>query len=683
MYSDYSVLEKRRQRVEIQVLKICQYPRTQYKVQVREPCPPKPPPPPPKPKDDTAFWGALTVIFIAGAFAVIAKRSPEIRDWLIIYAPWFDDFIAIAYEENMTYGEFARQCVEDVKNFFYKTLTDDNKPKPCSMDESQKPVIPITPQTGVEDKKGESIDPDKPVCVEKPEPIVVTKTTCEVIDRLKDLGNEALSNYYTASTACSLYNQIVAETMQNFSIPTLKELRNHMAERLNLVAESIKKAEQATADIEDLTRYLECGLKGTKEEIENTMTLMKDYLQQIKTSCILYQWENDKSIVLDDQWQKVEHLIDKYAAENETMFPEIKYEQDKLQFQGDLDLLLYHTNRYTQQLMAELKEAVVGMTDRVSRAFETLPQGDIERKNREAMMQSVLKQKRIELDNEFKKRQNDQKLANEKLLKDSLKKQLERHQEIMDVKLNEKEEEATLRLNKLVAEKVAYEKKMFAKQLSEMAEKLKVVEDKLNVRLKAESETKRSQDLWIAGSSLLAATKKGEPYVNVNKELNAIEKAAGAEDQLVTTVLKAVPESIRETGLVPESVLKAKYHQMEKLALKVALVEQDGAPLPVYFMSWLQSTLLFMKISGIPQEEVDKMPEEPFSDLDTFDLLQRARFWMERGNLAAAIRYVNSLEGASRAAAASWYDAARAHLETRQAAEAVIAHAAAIGVQYI
>ncbi|XP_050357349.1 MICOS complex subunit Mic60-like [Nymphalis io] len=654
-----------------------------YRVQVREPCPPKPPPPPPKPKDDTAFWGALTVIFVAAAFAVIAKRSPEIRDWLIIYAPWFDDFIAIAYEENMTYGEFARKCVEDVKNFFDKIIRDDDKPQPCSMDETQKPIIPITSKPEVEDRKRESIEPDKPICDNKPEPIVVTKTTCEVIDRLKDLGNEALSNYYTASTACSLYNQIVAETMQNFSIPTLKELRNQMTERLNLVAESIQKAEQATTDIEDLTRYLECGLKGTKEEIESTIILMNDYLQQIKASCILYQWENDKSIVLDDQWQKVENLIDKYASENETMFPEVKYEQNKLQLEGDLDLLLYHTNRYTQRLKAELKEVVVGMTDRVGRAFETLPQGDKERKNRETMMQTVLKQKRAEMDNEFKKRQNDQKLANDKLLKDSLKMQLERHQETMDVKLKQKEDEVTSKLNKLVSEKVAYEKKMFAKQLSEMAEKLKVVEDKLNARLKVEGETKRSQDLWIAGSSLLAATKKGVPCVNVNKELNAIEKAAGVGDELVNTVLKSVPESVRENGLVPESVLRAKYHQMEKIALKVALVEQDGARLPVYFLSWLQSTLLFMKLSGIPQQEVDKMPEGPFTDLDTFDLLQRARFWMERGNLAAAIRYVNSLEGASRAAASSWYDAARSHLETRQAAEAVIAHAAALGIQYI
>ena len=46
-------------------------------------------------------------------------------------------------------------------------------------------------------------------------------------------------------------------------------------------------------------------------------------------------------------------------------------------------------------------------------------------------------------------------------------------------------------------------------------------------RLKAERETRRSQELWAAGASLLAATKKGDPYVRVDKELKAIEKASG------------------------------------------------------------------------------------------------------------------------------------------------------------
>lgn len=30
--------------------------------------------------------------------------------------------------------------------------------------------------------------------------------------------------------------------------------------------------------------------------------------------------------------------------------------------------------------------------------------------------------------------------------------------------------------------------------------------------------------------------------------------------------------------------------------MKVSLVEEDGGPMPVYILSWLQSLLLFMKV---------------------------------------------------------------------------------------
>ncbi|XP_022123248.2 MICOS complex subunit Mic60-like [Pieris rapae] len=656
----------RRQPIDVQVVQHTLLHK--YKPQERETCPTPPAPPPPKPKDDSAFWGTLALVFVAAGFAVIAQRSPEIRDWLTIHAPWFDDFIAIMYEENMTYRDYAEKCIEDVKDYVAKIGTED-KPKNCSLD--GKPIITVPQKHEVETKKdGE--------CVIIPPP-VITKSICEIEECVKDRAEDALNNYYTAKEACAYYNSVVEEAMQNFTIPTVRKLHGELAERIKLVNTSIANANEALAEFNDLIQYFECGVKAPPEHIANTRGLINDYQQKLTASLMQYEWENDKALAMDMHWQMVENSVDKYTVENQTMYPEIKYEEDKLQLQNDPDFLLYHTFRYASKLRGELDNAVVGMTDRVNRGMETLP----ENKARDAKLDAVYRQKKADLDREFQKRYADQIANNDKILKDSLKKQLDRHHETLQRRLGEKEKEATITLNKMVAEKVAFEKSIFARQLAEMAGKLKLVEDKLNAHLKAERETRRSQELWVAGSALLAATKKGTPHVDVNKELNAIQKASGDGDKLVETVLKAIPGSVREKGIVPESVLRDRYHRMENLALKVALVEHDGAPLPVYILSWVQSALLFMKISGIPQEEFDKPPKEPFQNLDTFDLLQRARFWMERGNLAAAIRYVSALEGASRAAAATWTEDARAYLETRQAAEAVLAHAAALGLQYI
>lgn len=46
-------------------------------------------------------------------------------------------------------------------------------------------------------------------------------------------------------------------------------------------------------------------------------------------------------------------------------------------------------------------------------------------------------------------------------------------------------------------------------------------------KLKAERETNRSQALWAAGYALMEATRQGDPVVNVEKALKALEDNSG------------------------------------------------------------------------------------------------------------------------------------------------------------
>lgn len=55
---------------------------------------------------------------------------------------------------------------------------------------------------------------------------------------------------------------------------------------------------------EDVERYIECGIQGTKEEVVNLNVMVKDFRQQIKAAKIQFALEHDKSEVLDLQWQK-------------------------------------------------------------------------------------------------------------------------------------------------------------------------------------------------------------------------------------------------------------------------------------------------------------------------------------------------------------------------------------------
>lgn len=59
------------------------------------------------------------------------------------------------------------------------------------------------------------------------------------------------------------------------------------------------------------------------------------------------------------------------------------------------------------------------------------------------------------------------------------------------------------------------------------------------------------------------------------------------------------------------------------------------------------------------------------------------RYHMEHGDVPSALRYVNLLQGGARAAAVQWLEQAKRHLEVKQAAEAVMAHASVSGLLYL
>ncbi|CAG4967357.1 unnamed protein product [Parnassius apollo] len=140
---------------------------------------------------------------------------------------------------------------------------------------------------------------------------------------------------------------------------------------------------------------------------------------------------------------------------------------------------------------------------------------------------------------------------------------------------------------------------------------------------------------------------------------NSIKNIESLEVQAVAN--RQLKEQLKRQFEIQQEILQErlakKDKEMEKTAVKVALVGSDGASLPVYFLSWLQSKLLFQKFAEIPKDELENKPMD-FTKLDTFDIIQRARYFMEHGDLQSALRYVNLLQGAPRAAASHWATAA-------------------------
>ena len=59
------------------------------------------------------------------------------------------------------------------------------------------------------------------------------------------------------------------------------------------------------------------------------------------------------------------------------------------------------------------------------------------------------------------------------------------------------------------------------------------------------------------------------------------------------------------------------------------------------------------------------------------------RFCLERGDILRAVQYMGLLKGEPRRVSSDWLTEARLHLEATQASEALLAHAAVVGLEVL
>jgi mitofilin len=200
----------------------------------------------------------------------------------------------------------------------------------------------------------------------------------------------------------------------------------------------------------------------------------------------------------------------------------------------------------------------------------------------------------------------------------------------------------------------------------------------------------QAQELWLACTALLEAVSSGANPSGLElrclgPEIKALESAAApasvpeAADPFVREMLASIPEEAGTRGIFTEDSIRERFRRVEKLARRTAMIGQEGGSLMRYALSYLQSLLILSP----PMDEPPPPKESPVDvdALDTFDLVWLARAHIERGDLDQAVRYIGLLRGEPGNVARDWLREARLLLETRQACQALMAHAAAVGVE--
>ncbi|KAL4708602.1 hypothetical protein ACJJTC_014210 [Scirpophaga incertulas] len=647
-------------------------------------------PSPAQPKSRKLLWGTIGATVLTGAAVVYAKSSPDARNWLESNIPWANDFVALVYQENTTYWKFTvnkfNNITKSLSNFTFgkegvspldfkskaEQNLDEDAIKGFAKKDYQLPPPSFQPLF-VEETKIEMPEVDTPATVvqtdkctpQEPPPVKITKDMVELEHEMHENTKIAIDRFKNATKHATEYNQALFKIVES----SLGDLDKKHYMTLQGAKESRDKEAAKAQDA-----YAKAKMAIAPPEIVTaTLRYIKQFRGDLATAEKTYQEVFDKAVLSDKYWNKVEVARRAYKRELEALFPGIDISARNLNIKGDTDLLLLYTLKQIQYLQNELAELQTVRDLKINRAIECHDEKAII----EAKVEEVIKKEKMEKEQEFLKKSLEIQAEANRKLKEQLKKQFELQQEVLQDRLNKKEAELMGKFSRTVSEKVEKERVLFKKELAAMAGKLQAIDQTLKQRAKAEVEARRSQSVWAAGEALLAATRRGVPETTIDNEIKALEKA-GKDDTLVQTILKGLSSEVRKKGIVTEKSLRERFDTMEQTAVKVALIGREGATLPMYFLSWLQSKLLFHKV----QDELENKPVD-FTQLDTFDIIQRARYHMNHGNLSAALRYVNLLQGAPRAASKGWVDAARKHLEVRQAAEAVMAHASACGLLYL
>jgi len=387
-------------------------------------------------------------------------------------------------------------------------------------------------------------------------------------------------------------------------------------------------------------------------------------------------------------WKTVESARNHFVKDIEELFPNVNFAQKKLALsKEEIDLFLVYAHQQYLNVQKELRKLQTDGEIRLKRAIDAVRGGDESTANKAEVAYELEKLRRdIEAENVKKLFKLQQ--EKERELNNILKRQADAHGDHVKEVLELKEKEMRRTFERELEEKLSKENANYKNQLAGMIGKLKGMDDAMKARAQTERSAQQAQQLWGACQALWASVRAGQPGVSwkqqlrpLGSEIKAVEIAAEG-DALVAAVVTALPKEATKRGVYPEDALRERFIRVDQVARRLALVPEGGARLPIYILSYLQSMLIITPVNPISKDELQNKPVD-VAQFDNYDILNRAKYWVDRGNLLQALKYMNLLKGASREVASEWMKEVRLLLETQQAANTLIAHAAANSQRYL
>ncbi|XP_005157248.2 MICOS complex subunit MIC60 isoform X1 [Danio rerio] len=506
---------------------------------------------------------------------------------------------------------------------------------------------------------------------------------------------QAIGAQEAALTAIAAHTDKLREAMDSETPPDEKStqaLNEALNERARAVDDAGEALFKAKGELEKLRSVIDKAkqskIDSARPQIlaaeENLHSMIVD-LDKVVTKV---QTAQSEAKIVSQYSELVNEAKAQFQQELANITPEIQANWKGLSGKlsaDDLNSLIAHAHRRIDQLNRELAEQRVREQIHIEVALEQQKLED--QKAQERAVISALEHSREDMRLEQEKKVQEVREVMEAEMRTQLRRQAAAHtdhlRDVLKVQEQELREEAQEILNSKMMEQETHYRRLTQEQLDTFTldmnaayARLKGIEEAIDSHVIAEEEARKAHQLWLSVEALnytLKSAGADSPTEPLEGAVRAIKESC-AENEFAQALAIAIPEESLNRGIYSEASLRARFYDIRRLARRVALIDETRNSLYQYFLSYLQSVLLFERDQEAPPAKL--APE----DLDTFKLLAYATYSIERGDLELAAKFVNQLRGESQRVAQDWLKEARLTLETKQVISLLSAYANAVGL---